>query len=76
MCWFIYALMEPYYEVTNSIFAPSVHVLSLIYQFLDLTLKSPSTTIKCELDSARVSRVSLKSSINSSKSSLGSLGDW
>ena len=40
---------SPYCEITNSIFAPSVVVLSLIYQFLDLLLNSRSTTIKCEL---------------------------
>ena len=70
MYWFIYDLMEPYCEVTNSIFASSVVVLSLIYQFLDFRLKSPRTAIKSELDSSRVSRVSSKLSVNFSKSSL------
>ena len=62
-------------SVTNSIFAPSVVVLSLIYQFLDFIFESPSTTIKCELDSVRVSKVSLKLSLNYSKASLAWLGD-
>ena len=66
---------SPYCEVTKSIFAPSVVDLSLIYQLLDFILKSPSTKIKCELDSASVSKVSQKLSVNFSKSSLAWLGD-
>ena len=65
---------SPNCEVRNSIFAPSQVVLSLIYQLLDFILKSPSTTVKSELDSARVSRVSSKLSVNFSKSSLVWLG--
>ena len=38
-------------EVTISIFASSVVVLSLIYQFLDFILKSSGTSVKYELDS-------------------------
>ena len=66
--------LNPYCEGANQIFEPVV-VLSLIYQFLDLILKSPSTIIKCELDSARVSRISSKLSENFSKPSLVWLGD-
>ena len=62
--------MNPYCEVTNSIYAASVVVLSLIYQFLDFILKTFSATIKCELDLARVSIVSSKPSVNFSKPSL------
>ena len=61
---------SPYCEVANSIFLPFVVVLSFTYQFLDFILKSPSTAIKCELDSARVSRVSSKLSVVFSKPSL------
>ena len=61
---------SPYCKVTNSIFAPSVVVLSLIYQFFDFIFKSPSATIKSELDSVRLFRVSSKLSVNFSKSSL------
>ena len=60
---------SPYCEVTNSIFASSVVVLSLIYQILNF-----STTIKCELESARVSRVSSKLAVNFLKPSLVWLG--
>ena len=55
MCWFI-----PNREATSSIYAPSEVVLSL----LDFILKSPSTTIKSELDSVRVSRVSSEVSVS------------
>ena len=64
MCWFIYDLIEPKCEVTNSIFAPSAFVLSFMYQFLDFIFKPPSTTTKSELDSARVARVTSKLSVN------------
>ena len=40
-----------YCKMKNSIFAPSVVVLSLIYQFLDFILKSSGTSVKYELDS-------------------------
>ena len=66
--------MNPYCEVTNSIYAACVVVLSLIYRFFDFILKTLSATIKCELDSARVSIVSSKSSVNFSKPSLVSPG--
>ena len=64
-----------YCEVTNSIFATFVVVLSLIYQFLDFISKSLSTAINCELDSARISKVSPKLSVNFSKPSLVWPGD-
>ena len=67
---------SPNSEVKNSIFAPSVVVLALMYQSLDFIFKSPSTTTKSELDSARVSRVTSKLSINFSKLPLVWLGDW
>ena len=65
---------SPYCEITNSIFAPSVVVLSLIYQFLDLLLNSPSTTIKCELDLTKASDVNSKLSETFSKPSIFWLG--
>ena len=74
MYWFVYICWSPYWEVTNTILAPSVVVL-LIYQFLDFTLKSPSTTIKYELDSAGVSKVYSKLSVKFSKPSLVCHGD-
>ena len=58
------------------IFAPSVVVLLLIYEFLYFIFKYPSTTIKSELDSARLSRVTSKLSVNFSNLSLVWLGDW
>ena len=74
MYWFVYICWSPDWEVTNTILAPSVVVL-LMYQFLDLILKSPSTAIKYELDSAGVSKVYSKLSVNISKPSLVSHGD-
>ena len=65
----------PNCEVTNSILAPSVVGLSLMYQFLDFIFEFPSTTTKSELDS-RVSIVISKLSANFSKLSLVWLGDW
>ena len=58
----------------NSLFAPSVVVLSLTCKVLDFIFASPSTTIKCELDSARVSKVRSNLSVSFSKPSLVSLG--
>ena len=59
-----------YFEVADSIFASSVVVSSIIYKVLDFMLKSQSTTIKCQLDLARVSKVSPNLSINFSKRPL------
>ena len=64
MCCFIYDLMEPKLWGNKPSFAPSVVVLSLMHEFLDFIFKSPGTTTKSELDSARVSRVSSKLSAN------------
>ena len=52
-------LWNPNFEVTNSIFAPSVVALSSIYLFLHFILKSPNTMISCELHSFRVYRVEI-----------------
>ena len=41
---------KPYCEVENSISAPSVVVLSLIYQFLDFILKSPRVSSKLSVN--------------------------
>ena len=75
MCWFIMIWWSSKREETNSIFAPSVVFLPLMYRFLDFIFTSPSTTTKSELDSARLSRVSSKLIVNFSKSSHVWLGD-
>ena len=48
MSWFIYDRMEPMLPISLH-----VVVLSLIYQFLDFIFKSPSTTVKFELESTK-----------------------
>ena len=63
MCWFIYDLAEPI--SWSDKFNPCIYVKVLYF-----ILKSPSTTIKCELDSARVSKVSLNLSVNFSRLQL------
>ena len=60
MCWFIYDLTEPTFWSAK--FDPCIYV-----KVLHFILKSPSTTIKCELDSAGVSKVSLNLSVNNNK---------
>ena len=56
-----------YFEAASQIFVSSVVVLSLIYKVLDFISKSPSTTIKCHLHLARVSKVSSDLYVNLSE---------
>ena len=58
---------KPFCEVTASIFLPSSLVISLLYQLLDLALKSLRATIKKRFFWARVSKVNSKMSRNDTK---------
>ena len=55
---------KPFCEVTASIFLPSSLVISLLYQLLDLALKSPASAIKKGFFWDRVSKINSKLSRN------------
>ena len=66
---------KPKLDVKKSLFEPLKLVLSLVYQDLDLALKSPRTTIMKGFFSSMWSKFNLRFSKNVSKSSLFWLGD-
>ena len=66
---------RPNCKVTVSILEPSYVVLSCLYQFEDLVLKSPRTTVRNGFWLLILSNESCKLSANSSKESEDWLGD-
>ena len=66
---------RPNCNVTVSILEPSYVVLSCLYQFEDLVLKSPRTTVRNGFWLLILSNESCKLSANSSKESEDWLGD-
>ena len=66
---------RPNCEVTASILEPSYVVLSCLYQFEDLVLKSPRTTVRNGFWLLILSNESCKLSAKSSKESEDGLGD-
>ena len=66
---------SPNWEVMSSIFEPSKVVLSPVYQFLDIALKSPIAAIKKRLIATKASGIRSKLSQKFWKLSLGWFGD-